>query len=271
MDSLIDLEIKEFNYYQKKVPLFYQNSYGFLDMLRSMFNPLRQGIKVMEDLLYGRYIFDNDYSEWINMLEGSEEGTVSSILDHFAEYYGLSRILAVNGEELTLTNDELLLLIRAQVIKNNFDGTAKQARQFYSRALSGYNSEIVVATTGSAKAKAYLRIGSLVDKPITDNIKKLFLGGYLTIESVGIQYTYEIAEISKKYRFTLEGNSYEAFANSSWERWFASDLNTSGLRYSVNSAGLMMFGGGDYLYKQGTDIELRPSDIIEENAVYIIR
>lgn len=196
MDDLIYAELKEFKYYQRKVPLFYQNSYGFLDMLKSMFIPIRQGIKAMEDLLYGRYIFDYTYPAWINMLDGNEDGTVSSILDHFAAYYGLNRILFVGNEELHLNNDELLLLIRAQVIKNNFDGTARQARQFYARALGDYNSAIISSTTGSAQATLWLVDGSISSKPITENMKKLFNNGFLTIESLGISYTYQYKKIS---------------------------------------------------------------------------
>lgn len=272
--SIIDEEVQTLDYYVNKLPLFLQNSYGFIEMLESMFKPIKQDFATMEELLYSYDIFDDDFLNFIVELEGSGSsesepyGDVSEILDRFAAYFGLRRIMNVtyDGEtyELNLNNAELLTLIRAQVIRNNYDGTAERAEKFYNTL--GFGSILRAVTTGPASAKIYL-FHEQAEIEITDNLKHLFFAGYLTIASVGITYTYKLFEMANLIHFTMLGHAVEGFENSTFDEWFRSSKNTTGIMYNLQGEYISV--GADYIYKQGSTQELKPSDIIEDSAVYI--
>lgn len=116
--------------------------------------------------------------------------------------------------QITLTNRELLILIEATVRKYNFNGTRRGIREIYQGTASfdlnnyqrnNYPIEIQNYITNS-KSISFLTALNIIyadnaESPAsctiiierteaTANIMNLFTNGLLTIESVGIQYTY---------------------------------------------------------------------------------
>lgn len=116
--------------------------------------------------------------------------------------------------QITLTNRELLILIEATIRKYNFNGTRQGIREIYQgtplfniNAYQGddYPTEILnyIANIKSTSFLTTLNIiyADNVESPAsctiiiertqaTANIMNLFTNGLLTIESVGIEYTY---------------------------------------------------------------------------------
>lgn len=117
--------------------------------------------------------------------------------------------------QITLTNRELLVLIEATVRKYNFNGTRQGIREIYQGTalfdLNSYqgdnNYPIEIQNyIANNKSKSFLTALNIiyadnVESPAsctiiierteaTANIMNLFTNGLLTIESVGIQYTY---------------------------------------------------------------------------------
>lgn len=117
--------------------------------------------------------------------------------------------------QITLTNRELLILIEATIRKYNFNGTRQGIREIYQgTSLFNWNNyqsdsyseeiknyiknikntsfltslNIIYADNYENPASCTIIIGALNN--ITANIMNLFTNGLLTIESVGIKYTY---------------------------------------------------------------------------------
>lgn len=129
-----------------------------------------------------------------------------------------------------LTNKELLIYIEATIAKYNFDGTCQSLRKIY-KGTSIYNLNIYSQKTFPAEIANYLsnmtqdsfltklnivyKSGiqsatgiepasctiSMSSENSTDNLKTLYVNGLLTIESMGITYTYVFDENIKNGYF----------------------------------------------------------------------
>lgn len=191
--------LSNFSYYKKKIPLFYRDSYGFVDqfemLFRRMLGESDNGIIYVGDqILFGYNIFDEKYKEYLSTLDPG--GYSCDILEKVASLFGLTRKITVtyddNGtsitETLTLTNEELLTITYAEIIKNNFLGTREECNQFYK--LIALNVFSLDDETHRGRAKLVLAVTP--ERNYSSNIQKLFLAGRLTLASVGIEYTYSI-------------------------------------------------------------------------------
>ena len=122
--------------------------------------------------------------------------TTNDVLDKLAALFGVSRhftvINTVEGTdteyELNLSNSDLILLIKCQVIKNFFDGSFEELDGYYK--LVGL--PVIALTDSNAVAKCNMYMLLLQENEVSENVKKMFLAGLLSVESIGIQYTYNI-------------------------------------------------------------------------------
>ena len=143
-ESILPKKLRTFNYYYNKLPLFLRNSYGFVEHFKIWYdltyNNDNKGIVNIGDLLlYLLNIFDKDYLETINNMEDSDNGNASDILDKIGLLFGVSRKFSVNylegaqtvHEELSLNNEEFLILIKCQIIKNYCNGSEIQIQDYY--------------------------------------------------------------------------------------------------------------------------------------------
>lgn len=164
--------------------------------------PLRYtGVVPSSDcLLYLLNLYDKDYLNTINNLETIEHTTSDSqcdMLDKIAKLFGLTRHVKVTydnegvstTEYLDLNNKELLMLLKAQIIKNNWDGTLESLKSFYNDI--SLNCHIYTASAiDDTEPTAYCKM-VLVNphfSPHSDNIIKMFKAGLLRTESLGIMY-----------------------------------------------------------------------------------
>ena len=195
--SFYQEELTKFEYYKKYIPLFYRNSYGFVDQFKMLFemilNSPNNGIIFAGDsVLSGYNIFDENYLTWLNDLDPS--GMTCDILEKVASIFGVDRQYTINSDEnsletLTLTNEEMLMLIKCEIIKNNFMGTREECNRLYD--MIGLNIFSLNVEQWGDHAKCRLVLASTPERPYSENIRKLFKAGYLHIASIGIQYIFD--------------------------------------------------------------------------------
>lgn len=206
MSILID-KLKSFDYYKQKLPLYLQNSYGFIEHFRIWYDLLVgqsnvTGVVGVSDTILDLIgIFDADYIEKLNVYEGSESGTKSDLLDKLGNLFGVKRGVRVTyynssntlvSENITLDNKDFLLLIKAQVIKNYCNGSYLQIKEYYE------NSGLFIVTKNTTSpATVDIYLNDIPDSKYTysENVRKLFLSGLLNIKSMGIRYLYSIQSL----------------------------------------------------------------------------
>ena len=206
--SILNDTLKSFDYYKNKLPLYLQNSFGFIEHYRIWYNFLAgtnqyEGLIGNADIFLNLLlIFDSDYFTYLtaHLEDFSVTGTTCDILDKIGAIFGVTRHFEVTyisqsqvvQEYLTLNNNELLILIKGQIIKNYCEGTTAQMNEYY-RTL-GLKMYVQTATT---PATAYLYLATIPGYQYSENIQKMFLGGMLKIESAGIKYIESFIDLSR--------------------------------------------------------------------------
>ena len=203
--SFLPEKIESFDYYKEKLPLYLQNSYGFLEHFRIWYELLKSDkpetsvVNVGNLILYLMNIFDKDFLETIAGLEGSgagegDYGDTSDILDKLGDLFGVSRTFTCTyvdehsqtvTEQLNLNNENFLILIKCQIIKNYCEGTYKQISDYYRAA--GLNVFMFTYATDPATCYLYL-VEILESDNYSEDVRTMFLAGMLRIESMGITY-----------------------------------------------------------------------------------
>ena len=202
--SFVPDKIKSYEWYYNKLPLYLKNSYGFSEHFRIWYELLVSGdkkgiVNVGDTLLYLFNIFDENFLQTIANLpdSGATEGnygTVSDFLDKLGYLFGVIRNFSVTykndnnedvTEDLSLNNEDFLLLIKAQIIKNYCEGTYEQIKGYYNSA--GLDV-FLITTEDGASAHVYLAATPDSTK-YSLNVKKMFKSGLMRIESMGITYT----------------------------------------------------------------------------------
>ena len=196
--SIIPQTLREFDYYKNKIPLYLQNSEGFIEHFRIWYDLLVSGVGNKSDILLNMLlIFDPNYLSYLESIDEDiqKDGYVCDILDKLGNIFGVNRYFKVTYEEagedkteqLQLNNEEFLILIKGQIIKNYCEGTRQQIEEYYKSV--GLQIYVQTDTTSTATANLYLTTGTAGSSyDYSDNIKKMFLGGMLIIDSVGIKY-----------------------------------------------------------------------------------
>lgn len=202
--SFVPDKIKSYEWYYNKLPLYLKNSYGFSEHFRIWYELLISGdkngiVNVGDTLLYLFNIFDKNFLQTIGNLpdSGATEGnygTVSDFLDKLGYLFGVIRNFSVTykndndedvTEDLSLNNEDFLLLIKAQIIKNYCEGTYEQIKGYYNSA--GLDV-FLITTEDGASAHVYLAAPPHSSK-YSLNVEKMFKSGLMRIESMGITYT----------------------------------------------------------------------------------
>lgn len=214
MNHLLPDQIKEFRYYERKLPLYLRNDECFLTHFRLWYEMLMGlgdetanvqlnefcGIAPTSDLLlFLLNIYDPNILDTLSKLKDAGH---TDLLDKLGNLFGLRRSFALDyydnpsDEEpthatLDLSDAMYLTLIKAQIIRNYCDGSYEQAMQYYADA----NLQIIVVNNEleSATADCYLND----DGNVTEEMEALFKAGYLAIEHVGIRYTRSIVALLK--------------------------------------------------------------------------
>ena len=136
-NSITPNELKQFEYYVRKCPLYLQNCENFIEHFRIWFdflvgNASNNGIVGTGDtLLNYMNIFADDYP--VN--------DATDLLDKLGSIFGLKRNFKSGGTVFNLDNADFLLLIKATIIKNYSNGTYAQMKEFYKQA--GLNLSLI--------------------------------------------------------------------------------------------------------------------------------
>lgn len=231
MKHLIPLTLREFRYYERKLPLYLRNDEGFVSHFKLWYELLMgegdddmnvaisefNGVSPTSDLLLHLLnIYDPTFLDNIAQLKDYNDN--SNLLDILGNLFGLRRTFSFDYYEtatsqtkthttVSLNDREFLTLIKAQIIRNYCDGTYEQVMQYYIDA----NLQIlpVYNDVYNASVDAYLNESDAV----TENINKLFRGGFLTVEHLGIRYTYTVAAMLNILVWASEGGS---LGNAVW-------------------------------------------------------
>ena len=191
---MVQEKLLDFKYYYNKLPMYLRNSTTFPEHFRIWCEFLNGINDTSDDILDLVNIFDLSYLQ-------KHKDICDDFLDKIGALYGVKRnfsvVVNVGGvsttKYLNLTQQEFLILIKSQIIKNFFKGTNEELEQFYKDA----NLPIVMKTSGEATCDCYLFLG-IVDgiTSTSENIIDMFLSGLFTIESAGILYTYTTYDAS---------------------------------------------------------------------------
>lgn len=242
--SIVPAKLQNFEFYENLVPLYLRNSYGFMEHFRIWYDLLvgqplycsndlnaSESITVSEGssisytidmLLELLNIFDlncvyehensfsrnEHYLNLLNQLEGSAGGTQSQILDYIGLLFGLKRDFSVmvSGVErvLNLDNKDFLLLIKCTIIKNFFDGNYLQLTNAYLEA----GLPVFLITHAPAHCIVVLIEQTNSSYSLSQNAKYMFYSGLLTVESMGIKYTYDEVNFANLAIFDEEDSDH---------------------------------------------------------------
>lgn len=202
--SILPTKLQSFDYYRNLVPMYLQDVHGFLEQIKIFFDIGFQSGNFLfcgNDVVCGTTLgftgssvlssIDRTFSflDIFNMSKTHNDES-SDILDKLAALFGVTRRFSVNvGEvkkDLQLSDDDLLILIKFQVIKNFFDGSQERL----SKCITLTGLPIMILTDTSGHCKSYMLIQD--DTPISENVQYMFLAGLLNIESMGIRYSYAL-------------------------------------------------------------------------------
>lgn len=198
-ESILVDDLKDFNYYVNKVPLYLQKDEKFLTHFKIWYDFLIGQEDVSTDGLVGAgdtlldlfNIYDEDYLTKVDKYG-------SFFLDYLAGIFNIRRNFKVkymeNGSQVTkavsLDNKDLLLFIKSRIIRNYSNGTYEQMKKFYED--NGLRVILVWASsTGQATVNSYLLdYNKEAADNYSENIDALFKAGLLTIQSMGILYNH---------------------------------------------------------------------------------
>lgn len=188
---LID-KLKDWDYYCNKLPLYVRNSYGIKEHFEILYELMLTLDSNEDDICDCFNFLQNDYENKIIKKYSSLNAYDFTFLDMIASIYGISRALDVKytdkdnnviEKQLRLNNKELYTFIKTRIIQNNYDGSYKQAIEYYKSI--GLNVQMFFDPTEAAKCDIYLDVSV---SSASENIQALFLAGMLTLKSVGITY-----------------------------------------------------------------------------------
>lgn len=229
-EDLIAPEIQTFEYYKNHIPLFLRNSYGYIEHFRIWFDILMgEGgvVPTFDHVLRMLDVFAPDYLD--RLAEMDPSGQESDILDKIAALFDVNRYVHVDyvdsgteyHEDLTLTNDELLMLIKGQIIKNYCQGDRATIDWYYNNIGVKVLSVTLDDPYDTPTCNLYLIEDP--NDPYSANVKKLFLtvnystsenlqNGMLNIYQLGVKYTGDVISLSSN---TLKWDSNDA--NEIWD------------------------------------------------------
>lgn len=226
-------ELSTFEYYKKKTPLFYRDSYGYLNQFEMLFRNIMTsptgGFLHVGDMILSLYdIFNENYLDLINTMDPT--GRDCDMLDKIGSIFGVTRTPnclwyengVQYGETLILNNEEFLMLIKCEIIKNNFRGTREECNRLYD--LIGLNIFSLTMEGYGICARCKLVLASTPERQYSDNIVKMFKSGLLNIKSVGILYEYVEYVVPSGVLIWDSNNQSEMWDFGGWSDSSGSDM-----------------------------------------------
>lgn len=201
---MIREDLLEFKYYLDRLSMFMKQSYGINEHIEIFYQQLYQVNKCYDELIATLQIFNRNPDDEI----------LSDTLDNLGNIFGCYRKFTINYidsnnnpvyKEINLEDDnDFLVYIKCQIIKQNFDGTFGQLQTLYStenqNGLVPLKLTYVISRANSLDCDIYFDNNG----NFSQDIKDLFLAGYLSIESMGIKYTRHLENTGGIAMFALD-------------------------------------------------------------------
>jgi len=205
---MIKQELLDVNYYLSKLSLLMRQSGGYEEQFRFIDKILVQYDDSLNQVMERLNVYDNNYLSVFG-------DTVKDILDKIAGVYGVTRQFSMyiidpktsptkTVYEANLSDAELLVLIKATIIKNACDGSREQIQNLMN-SIGLQNYMFISTSTNPAECNVYI----LDSGNITDNIRRMILAGLIMIESLGIRYNYNITDTSVIGLYDTVGKNYD--------------------------------------------------------------
>lgn len=225
--SILPEELQSFKYYENLTPMYLKDVDGFLDQIQIWFDVfMKKGFESVcsnnnfcGDNIIGRnsnsavYVIDKIFNclDIFNKFSNLNSVASSDLLDKLASLFGVKRRFSVIindvRKQLQLNDKEQLILIKCQIIKNFFEGS-------YEHLIKCFNLidlPILPLTKQNSQAHCEMYMLLKSEDEVSENIKDMFLAGLLSIESMGIYYSYaiQIAENIAIFDKLLENASFD--------------------------------------------------------------
>lgn len=221
---IINEKILKWSYYFKKLPIYLQNSYGYPEHFKILYQIMLDTNSTANDLLRAMNLTNPNYFHDLDISQNEDSSDLISptgyefdLLDKMASLYGVTRYFDVDytnekgdniHKSLKLTNIELLKLILVKIVQNSFLGTYEDIRKLYTLI----ELPIYLYSLPLESGTVYLILDeNSSTNVITDNIKDMFFANLLTIKSMGIQY--KVYETEEKNIAIWDSND----ANKLWD------------------------------------------------------
>ncbi len=215
---MIREDLLEFQYYLDRLSKFMQESFGINEQVRTFHSLL-----VQVDDFYNKFfrdisIFDSYYIGPNRNILLDKLGSIFGCQRHFTipEYDPARWNVIIGFLDIDLEDEDFLVYIKAQIIKQNFNGTREELQTLYTtyedgKLKKGILDLIFYYLQSPTETSAECYIYWSMDKEYSQNLQNLFLNGYLTIESMGILYHRSTADIGNFLTFAkyMEENQYQ--------------------------------------------------------------
>ena len=187
---MIRKDLLEFQYYLNRLSMFMKESYGITEQTELFYRQLK--------------VVNEQFDIFFNNLKifGDEIVHLSDFLDLIGSYFECYRefTIQLNGSYIQINledNSEFLDYIKCQIIKQNFKGTYEEIKRLYTHLENNQVKQglvdlqfdyILLKTSLEDTSSLNCRIYFTNFNTYSEQIQNLFLAGYLTIESMGINY-----------------------------------------------------------------------------------
>lgn len=215
--TVLTEKLKSFDYYKNKLPMYLRASDGFVSHFEIWYDLLagqnKNGVvNVCDTILNLLNIFDADFLKNLITLENTNlsdkhpYGTKSDILDKLALFFGFTRTFSCKYTEnqqeftkdLSLDNEELLILIKCQVLKSSYDGTYSQYKDFYG----SIGLDLMILTKPNYPLTVDLILAKINKASPgekgyhSENVEIMFKSDLLRAQSLGVTYNCSIVDLT---------------------------------------------------------------------------
>lgn len=215
---MIREDLLDFQYYLDRLSKFMQESFGINEQVRNFHSLLTQVDDFYDKFFQDINIFGSYYVGPNRNLLLDKLGSIFGCQRHFTipEYDPARWNVIIGFINIDLNDDDFLIYIKAQIIKQNFNGTREELQTLYTTyqedsLKKGILDLIFYYLQSPTKVSAECYIYWNMDKEYSKDLQNLFLNGYLTIESMGILYHRSLADISNFLGFSkyIEEKEYQ--------------------------------------------------------------
>jgi len=219
---MISKELKEWKYYYDKFPLYFKNDENIIEHFKPLYDLLVTNDSLYEKVFEYLDIFNADSSLY------NEDSGALDVLRMLGAIYGVSddilfdfTLTIENGQvvyddtqqaNIHLSPEAFLILVKAQIFNNNYNGTYEDMNNFYESIIIR-NFAPLHMINGANAGDAILYINVDPDESELD-IYYLLYAGLLTIKSLGISYEYRVGNTAN-YMYWGTGNEFKD--NFKWD------------------------------------------------------